>query len=74
MSLQISRAELEIMNVLWRKDAQTAADVYAAVSPHKDWSNRSVNTLLARLVEKGALTTEVEGRRFRYSTAISETD
>ena len=74
MSLQISRAELEIMNVLWRKDAQTAADVYTALCAHKDWSNRTVKTLLARLVEKGALTTEAEGRRFRYSTAVSETD
>lgn len=74
MTVKISRAELELMHVLWRQDAQTAADVYASISDHKDWSSRTVKTLLSRLVEKGALTTVTEGRRFRYHTAITETD
>jgi len=74
MSLKISRAELYVMKVLWRDNAQTATDVHAALANHKDWTNRTVKTMLARLVEKGALTTTSEGRRFRYHTAISETD
>lgn len=74
MALKISRAELEVMKVLWREDAQTAADIHTAVAAHKDWTSRTVKTLLSRLVEKGALNTKSEGRRFRYFTAISETD
>ena len=74
MTVKISRAELELMQVLWRQDAQTAAEVHGAVATHKDWTSRTVKTLLSRLVEKGALRTEAEGRRFRYFTAVSETD
>ena len=74
MTLKISRAELDVMKVLWASDAQTAADVHTALASHKDWTSRTVKTLLARLVEKGALTTQAEGRRFRYHAAISETD
>lgn len=74
MTVKISRAELDIMKVLWREDAQVAADVHAALANQKDWTSRTVKTLLARLVEKGALTTQTEGRRFRYHTAITEAD
>ena len=74
MSLKISQAELEIMKVLWRRDGLTASDVYDALDAHKDWTSRTVKTLLARLVEKGALTTTEDGRRYRYSVAVSETD
>lgn len=73
MTLKISRAELDIMKVLWREDALTAADVHAALAGNKAWTTRTVKTLLARLVEKGALTTVPEGRRYRYHTALSET-
>ena len=72
--LKISRAELDIMKVLWQDNAQTATNVHARVSDKKDWTLRTVKTLLARLVEKGALKTETDGRRFRHHTVISETD
>lgn len=74
MSVKISRAELDIMKVLWQENGQTAADVHQALKGNKDWTSRTVKTLLARLVEKGALTTISEGRRYRYQTAITETD
>lgn len=74
MSQKISRAELDIMKVLWRSDGQTASEVHDALASDKDWSSRTVKTLLARLVEKEAVTTVSEGRRYRYQTAISEID
>ena len=74
MSDTISGAELEIMKVLWRGDGLAASDVHTKLSGEKDWTSRTVKTLLARLVEKGALTTEPDGRRYLYRTAISETD
>lgn len=74
MTLKISRAELDIMNVLWQQNTLTAAEVHERASKKKDWTLRTVKTLLARLVEKGALKTETEGRRFRYHTVITETD
>ena len=72
MSIKISRAELDIMKVLWREDGLGASEVHERLANKKDWTSRTVKTLLARLVEKQALTTEQEGRRYLYQTAISE--
>lgn len=72
MSVKISRAELDIMKVLWLENGLGASDVHARLSNQKDWTSRTVKTLLSRLVEKGALTTQQDGRRYLYQTAISE--
>jgi len=74
MAIKISGAELDIMKVLWRGDGLAASDVHAQLANNKDWTSRTVKTLLARLVEKGALTTKPDGRRYLYHTAIDETD
>ncbi|MEL6323379.1 MAG: BlaI/MecI/CopY family transcriptional regulator [Pseudomonadota bacterium] len=72
--IQISKAELEIMKVLWAADGLGATDVHAALGDQQDWTIRTVKTLLARLVEKGALETEQDGRRYLYRTRLRESD
>ena len=67
--MRITEAESAVMEVLWDAAPQGAAEVAAAL-PHKDWSDRTVKTLLARLVEKGALRAEPEGRRYLYTPLI----
>jgi len=72
--MQISDAELEVMKVLWDRPGISATDVHDALLPRKDWSVRTVKTLLARLVEKGALATSEDGRRYLYTPAIRQED
>ena len=60
------------MKVLWDKAPQTAADVAQQLAPDTGWSDRTVKTLLARLVEKGALATEAEGRRYLYTPLVEQ--
>lgn len=72
MSLQITPAELDIMKVLWRKSGLGASEIAEALKDNRDWNIRTIKTLLSRLVEKGALTTEQDGRRFLYSPAIEK--
>jgi len=72
--VQITKAELEIMKVLWAEPGLGASEVHAALSGENDWTSRTVKTLLARLVDKGALTTGQDGRRFLYQPAIQEGD
>lgn len=72
--MNISKAELEIMKVLWRSEGSGAAEVHEALGDVQEWTIRTVKTLLARLVEKGALKTSPDKRRFRYHTLISESD
>ena len=71
MKLKISQSELEVMDVLWREAPLGSAEVVSRLASKKDWSARTIKTLLSRLVEKKALTTEPDGRRFLYSPAIS---
>ncbi|TIX50236.1 BlaI/MecI/CopY family transcriptional regulator [Alteraurantiacibacter aquimixticola] len=67
---RISDAEYAVMEVLWKRSPQTAAEVCERVCATRDWSMPTVKTLLARLVQKGALATQPDGRRFLYSPLI----
>ncbi len=70
--MKISAAELDVMSVLWETPGLAASDVHAALGDEKDWTTRTVKTLLARLVEKGALRTEEDGRRYLYFPMVGE--
>ncbi len=72
MSLQITPAELDLMKVLWRKPGLGASEIAEALENQRDWNIRTIKTLLSRLVEKGALSTTQDGRRFLYRPAIEK--
>jgi predicted transcriptional regulator len=66
MSERISDAEHAVMEVLWDEAPLGAADVAERVDPERGWSAKTVKTLLSRLLAKGALIHEEEGRRYLY--------
>jgi BlaI family transcriptional regulator, penicillinase repressor len=68
---RISEAEQAVMEALWHRAPQTAAEVCDAVCDARGWSVPTVKTLLSRLVAKGALATEPDGRRFLYTPLIA---
>lgn len=68
---RISDAEHAVMEVLWDRSPRSATDVCAAICETREWSIATVKTLLSRLVAKGALATEPEGRRFLYRPLIA---
>ncbi|MEM8615759.1 MAG: BlaI/MecI/CopY family transcriptional regulator [Pseudomonadota bacterium] len=74
MTLQITTAELEIMKVIWKSPGSGASEVTDALTGKQDWSSKTVKTLLSRLVEKGALETQAEGRRYLYRPLIAKKD
>ena len=67
---RISEAEHAVMEALWARHPLTAADVCEEVCAERDWSMPTVKTLLARLVAKGAVATEPDGRRFLYTPVL----
>ncbi|WP_137679407.1 BlaI/MecI/CopY family transcriptional regulator [Aurantiacibacter suaedae] len=71
---RISEAEYAVMEALWARAPQSAAEVGEAVGGQRDWSLATVKTLLSRLVTKGALATEADGRRFLYTPLIERSD
>jgi BlaI family penicillinase repressor len=70
-SIHISDAEWQVMQFIWEQHAATAAEVIARLSPQTGWQHRTVRTLLARLVEKGALAARAEGNRYVYTPLVS---
>lgn len=69
---KLSDAELELMAVLWARAPLAASEIIAAAPEKRDWSATTVKTMLARLVEKGALKAEPDGRRFLYSPLVEQ--
>ena len=71
---RISEAEHAVMEALWDESPLTAAEVCERVCAIRDWSMPTVKTLLSRLVTKGAVATQADGRRFLYSPTIGRAD
>ena len=72
--MQISDAELDVMQVLWARPGLSAAEIHDALAGEKDWTRQTVKTLLTRLVEKGAVKANAEGRRFLYTVRLARGD
>ena len=71
---RISDAEHAVMEALWQRSPQSAAEVCETVCAVRGWTMPTVKTLLARLVAKKAVTTEPDGRRFLYSPIIERNE
>ena len=68
--INISESEWEVMNVVWQKSPIPASEIVQQLSARNEWHSRTIRTLLDRLVKKGALTIEEDGKRYLYSPAI----
>jgi predicted transcriptional regulator len=69
--IPISEAESQVMEVLWSGSPRTAEDVVAALSDQQAWQVATIKTLLNRLLKKGAVRAEKDGRRFLYSPLLT---
>lgn len=70
-AVQISDAEWDVMEPIWAAGSCTAADVIKQLRATHDWNHSTIRTLLARLVEKGALAYDVDGSRYIYRAVVS---
>lgn len=71
-AVAITDAEWEVMRVVWSEGETTSKTISAYLNKALDWKEATTKTLIGRLVNKGALKTEKDGRRFIYSALISE--
>lgn len=69
--MQISDAEWQVMKIIWMQGEQTSTDLIRVLAERFDWSKSTVQTLLARLVEKECLTLKKEGKSFVYSALLT---
>jgi BlaI family penicillinase repressor len=69
---KISESEWLVMQVLWSKGPLTANEVVEQLAVRNKWNPRTVKTLINRLLKKGALKFQKEGRQYRYIPAVNQ--
>lgn len=67
---RISEAEMQLLQLLWEKAPLGASEISERVPDDREWSLATVKTMLSRLVAKGVITAEPEGRRYLYRPAV----
>lgn len=71
MADRVSEAELQLLAALWDRAPQSATDLAESVGASNGWTLATVKTLIARLVQKGAVDAAADGRRFLYSPLLA---
>lgn len=72
-NIQISEAELEVMKLLWKNKKMTSPEIVEELLKTSEWKDKTILTLINRLVKKGAVNAEKEsGKAFLYSANINE--
>ena len=71
---QISDAESQVMAQLWQRAPQTAEELAADLGTSQGWQPATVKTLLNRLLNKGAIAADKDGRRFLYRPLLPRED
>ena len=70
---RITETEWEIMRAVWAGHPVTVGEIVERLAMRDpSWHPKTARTLIARLVEKGALTYEADGRIFRYRPLVTE--
>lgn len=71
---QISEAEFEVMKIVWKYAPINTNEITERLTKTTTWSPKTIQTLIKRLVTKGALTYEKQGRIFVYTPLIEENE
>ena len=69
---QISEAEFEVMKVVWKYAPINTNEITEKLIQTTDWSPKTIQTLIKRLVSKKALTYEKQSRVFVYTPLVKE--
>lgn len=73
-TIAISEAESIVMEVLWGRHPLAAEDIVAALREQQAWQEATVKTLVNRLLKKGAIQAEPQGRRYLYTPVLQRDD
>ncbi|MBB5358565.1 putative transcriptional regulator [Rhodanobacter sp. ANJX3] len=73
-TIVISEAESRVMELLWQQSPQTSEEMVAALLEPTGWHEKTIKTLINRLLGKGAISAEKDGRRYLYSALLRRED
>lgn len=69
---QISEAEFEVMKIVWKYAPINTNEITEKLLQTTNWSPKTIQTLIKRLVTKGVLTYEKQSRVFVYTPLVKE--
>lgn len=69
--IAISDAESRVMEVLWLQSPQSAEEIINTLQRGTAWHEKTIKTLLNRLLGKGAVTAQKDGRRYLYAPQLA---
>jgi len=72
--MDVSKAEFEILNAIWTKFPCTAKDVVDRLNEQGFWHEKTVKTLLGRLVKKKVIAFEKCSRHYLYEPLIDKNE
>ena len=67
---QISEAEFEVMKIIWKYAPVNTNEITEHLTKTTSWSPKTIQTLIKRLVNKGALAYEKQSRVFVYTPLV----
>ena len=70
----LSDGEWRIMNLLWAEAPRRVPELTEALAGDTGWSRATVNIMLQRLEDKGAVRMELQGRNKLYFPLLSQAD
>ncbi len=70
----ISEAEYEVMKIVWKYAPISTNEITEKLFRTTSWSPKTIQTLIKRLVTKGALAYEKESRVFVYTPLVKENE
>jgi BlaI family penicillinase repressor len=73
-SFSISEAEYQVMKIIWDKAPVSTKEVTEKLLKESMWKPKTIQTLLSRLVKKGVIDYEKDGRVFVYTPLVKEED
>lgn len=71
---KISDSEWTIMEIIWQNSHCTAMFIIKKLENSTDWKPKTIKTLIRRLVDKGVVGYEQEGREYKYYSLVDESE
>lgn len=71
---KISDSEYEIMKIIWKQNPIKSQDIVEQVDVNNGWSEKTIKTMINRLLKKDAIDYEKDGKAYLYYPLIKESD
>jgi BlaI family penicillinase repressor len=71
---RLGKVQLQIMQILWQRGQATAKEITDELNRHKPTAHSTVQTLLRKLEDKGAVTHVVQDRTFIFQPVHEEAE